>query len=326
LAPYSGTPVTLPGTVEAERYDRGGEGVAYHDTTAGNNGAVFRSDDVDLQGATDTGGGYKIKSAVAGEWLKYSVTVAAAGTYTLTVRVASSGAGGTFHIEANGVNKSGSLTVPDTGGWQSWRTLTKTGVTLAAGPQVLRLVMDSNGPSGLTGNFNWMAAAGATTIVPASTAYSGTPVALPGTVQMENYDRGGEGVAYRDTTSGNSGAVYRTDNVDLQSASDSGGGYKIKSGVAGEWLKYTVNIAAAGTYTMTVRVASSGAGGTFHVEVDGVDKTGPLTVPDTGGWQVWRTITKSGVSLPAGEHVIRFALDTNGASGMTGNFNWIAVQ
>jgi hypothetical protein len=322
--PYSGTPIALPATVQAEHYDRGGEGIAYHDTTAGNSGSVFRGDDVDLQTATDTGGGYKVKSAVAGEWLKYTVNVGAAGIYTITVRVASAGAGGRFHIEANGVDKTGALAVPDTGDWQSWQTLTKTGVSLAAGTQVLRLVMDSNGSSGLTGNFNWIAVAAGSAL--ASTPYSGTPVALPGTIQAENYDRGGEGTAYHDTTSGNSGSVYRTDGVDLQSAVDSGGGYKIKSAVAGEWLKYTVNVTAAGTYTITARVASSGAGGTFHIEVNGVDKTGPLAIPNTGGWQAWRTISRSGIALSAGEQVIRVVLDTNGASGLTGNFNWIAVQ
>ncbi len=321
--PYSGTAVSLPGTLEAEHYDRGGEGVAYHDTTAGNSTGLFRSDDVDLQTATDTGSGYKLKDAVAGEWLKYSVNVAAAGTYTLTVRVASVGAGGTFHVEVGGVDKTGPITVPDTGGWQTWRTLTKTGVSLAAGPQVLRLVLDSNGPSTMTGNFNWMAIAADS--APSSTPYTGTPVALPGTIQAEHYDRGGEGVAYHDTTAGNSTGLFRSDDVDLQTATDTGSGYKLKDAVAGEWLKYSVNVAAAGTYTLTVRVASGGAGGTFHVEVGGVDKTGPITVPDTGGWQTWRTLTKTGVSLAAGPQVLRLVLDSNGSSTMTGNFNWMAI-
>jgi hypothetical protein len=321
LTPYSGTPISLPGTIQAENYDRGGEGVAYHDTTAGNSGGLLRSDDVDLQSATDTGGGYKVKSAVAGEWLKYSVNVAAAGTYTLSVRVASDGGGGTFHIEAGGVDKTGPRTVPTTGGWQSWLTITIPGVSLSAGPQILRLVMDSNGPSGLTGNFNWIAAASG-----GMTPYSGTPIALPGTIQAENYDRGGEGVAYHDTTSGNSGGVYRADGVDLQDAIDTGGGFKIKSAVAGEWLKYTVSVAAADTYTFTTRVASSGAGGTFHIEVNGVDKTGSIAVPNTGSWQTWLTLPKTGIALSAGPQVIRLVFDTNGASGLTGNFNWIGVQ
>jgi hypothetical protein len=323
--PYSGAPIALPGTVQAEHYDRGGQGIAYHDTTAGNSGSVLRNDDVDLQTATDTGGGHKVKSAVASEWLKYSVNVATAGTYTITIRVASHGTGGTFHLEAGSVDKTGPLTVPDTGGWQSWRTITKTGVSLAAGPQILRLVMDSNGPSGLTGNFNWLAVASGGSATP-STPYSGTPSPLPGTIQAENYDLGGEGIAYHDTTSGNSGGVYRTDSVDLQNAVDTNGGFKIKSAVAGEWLKYTVNVSAAGTYTISMRVASSGTGGRFHIEVNGVDKTGPIAVPNTGGWQAWRTVTKTAVALAAGQQVIRLVFDTNGASGLTGNFNWIAVQ
>jgi hypothetical protein len=185
--------------------------------------------------------------------------------------------------------------------------------------------MDSNGSSGMTGNFNWIAAAsgGGTT---ASTPFSGSPVALPGTIQAENYDGGGEGVAYHDTTSGNSGSVYRTDGVDLQDAVDTGGGFKVKSAVAGEWLNYTVNVTAAGTYTFAARVASSGTGGTFHIEVNGVDKTGPIVVPNTGGWQTWQTISRTGIALSAGPQVIRLVLDANGASGLTGNFNWIGVQ
>ena len=322
---YSGTPITLPGTIQAEHYDRGGEGVAYHDTTAGNEGGVLRSDGVDLQTAEDTGGGYKVKNAVAGEWLRYAVNVPNAGIYTLTVRVASAGAGGAFHIEVGGVNKTGTMTVPNTGSWQSWQTLTRTGVQLAAGLQTVRLVMDSNGASGLTGNFNWMAMTGATATA-TSTPYFGTAVAMPGTVQAENYDRGGPGVAYHDTTSGNSSGLYRGDHVDLQFATDTGGGYKTKDAVAGEWLKYSVNVRAAGTYSINVRVASLGNGGTFHIEVNGVDRTGPLTVPNTGGWQTWRTVTRTGVALSSGPQVIRLVLDSNGSSGLTGNFNWIAVQ
>jgi hypothetical protein len=41
---------------------------------------------------------------------------------------------------------------------------------------------------------------------------------------------------------------------------------------------------------------------------------------------VWRTLTKTGVALSAGEQVIRLVLDTNGTTGLTGNFNWITVQ
>jgi hypothetical protein len=159
-----------------------------------------------------------------------------------------------------------------------------------------------------------------------STPYTGTPVALPGTVQFENYDAGGSGIAFYDTTSGNTGNVYRSNNVDIQATTDSGGGYHLGWVKASEWLNYTVSIGETRTYAIDVRVASNGAGGTFHIEVDGVNKTGPITIPDTGGWLTWRTITTSGVSLTSGTHVFRVVMDTNGANGWVGNLNWLAVN
>jgi hypothetical protein len=55
------------------------------------------------------------------------------------------------------VNVSGSVVVPNTGGWQAWRTIRVSGITLTAGAQVLRVVMDTVGSTtGATGNFNWL--------------------------------------------------------------------------------------------------------------------------------------------------------------------------
>jgi hypothetical protein len=158
--PFGGTAWPLPGKVEAENYDLGGEGVGSHDTTAGNSGGAYRSDAVDLEPTSDTGGGANVGWIQAGEWLKYTVNVSAAGTYSLAVRVASSGNGGTFHIEFGGVNKSGTLTIPNTGGWQTWQTLTVAGVGLPAGIQTMRIVMDANGPGGYVGNINYVQLSG----------------------------------------------------------------------------------------------------------------------------------------------------------------------
>ena len=84
-----------------------------------------------------------------------------------------------------------------------------------------------------------------------------------------------------------------------------------------------MNVATAGTYNLDIRVGSAGAGGTFHIEVDGVDKTGPIAVPNTGGWQTWQTIRVSGVTLAAGTQVWRVVMDTIGSTGAVGNFNWL---
>ena len=66
------------------------------------------------------------------EWLNDTVNVGASGTYTLTLRVASAGPGGTLHLEVNGANVSGSVTIPDTGGPGRLANATRT-VTLSAG-------------------------------------------------------------------------------------------------------------------------------------------------------------------------------------------------
>jgi len=159
-----------------------------------------------------------------------------------------------------------------------------------------------------------------------STPYTGTPVALPGRVEFENYDAGGSAIAYFDTTSGNSGNVYRSNNVDIQATTDAGGGYNIGWVKPTEWLNYTVTVATANSYAIDVRVASYGAGGMFHIEVDGVDATGAMIVPNTGGWQTWRTITAGGILLASGTHVIRVVMDPTGATSSVGNFNWFAVR
>ena len=74
---------------------------------------------------------------------------------------------------------------------------------------------------------------------------------------------------------------------------------------------------------MKFRVAHLRNGGRFHLESDGTDVTGSLAVPRTGGWDAYTTITKSGVSLAAGPHVLRLAFDAAGDLGYVGNFNWI---
>jgi M6 family metalloprotease-like protein len=321
--PFTGSPIPLPGTIEAENFDHGGAEIAYHDTSTGNSGGAYRNTAVDLQIARDTGGGYNIGWVAAGEWLNYTVNVAQTGPYTIELRVASSGTGGTFHVEANGADKTGALEVPNTGGWQTWRTVQHSSVMLVAGTQVVRLVADAVGGTGAVGNVNWIRLTLNT--AGGSTPFNGVPVPLPGTIEAEHFDHGGADIAYHDNSAGNSGGAYRYTAVDLQTTRDAGGGYNVGWVTAGEWLNYSASVATAGNYTIEVRVASSGAGGTFHIEANGTDTTGSIVVPNTGGWQTWRTVTVTGVPLAAGAQVLRLVADLAGSSGAVGNFNWIRV-
>jgi hypothetical protein len=320
--PFGEAAASFPGTVEAENFDEGGQSVAYNDLTPGNKGGLYRWTDVDLAVASDNGGGYYVGWTRSGEWLQYTVTVATTGTYTLESRVANIGTGATFHVEVDGVDRTGPIAVPDTGGWQTWQTITTPGIPLTAGQRVMRVVLDTASSGGGVGNYNWFRLVGST---PSSTPYGGTPAALPGTVQAEDFDDGGQSVAHYDLTPGNKGELYRSADADVAVTSDIGGGHYVGWTRAGEWLQYTVTVATTGTHTLETRVANIGTGATFHLEVDGVDRTGPIAVPDTGGWQTWQTITTSGILLTAGQRVIRVVLDTASSGGGVGNYNWFRL-
>ncbi|MBA3708383.1 MAG: carbohydrate-binding protein, partial [Planctomycetes bacterium] len=152
--------------------------------------------------------------------------------------------------------------------------------------------------------------------------YTGTATAIPGTIEGENYDLGGEGVAYRDVDAANVGGAYRTsDGVDLEATSDLGGGYTVGWIAVGEWLEYTVSVASAPSYRLDARVGCLGAGGTWHLSVDGTDVTGAMTIPDTGSWTAYATTIRSGIVIPAGTHVLRVSFDAVGTSGAVGNLN-----
>jgi hypothetical protein len=148
----------------------------------------------------------------------------------------------------------------------------------------------------------------ATTTAP----YGGTPWAIPGIIQAEDFDEGGAGVAYEDADAQNNGNAYRrNEEVDIQSTSDQGGGHNVGWVQAGEWLAYTVEVQQAGDYDLAFRVASQSAGGTFHLEMDGTDITGPVNFAATGGWQDWITVKAGPVSLGAGEQVMRLHMDAS---------------
>jgi hypothetical protein len=139
--PFGGATNNLPGQIQAEAYDTGGQGVAYYDDTPGNLGGAFRSDDVDLEPTTDAGGGYDVGWIDPGEWLEYTVNVPdPSAIYSIKARVASTAAG-QMRVRLDGTVL-GTVQIPNTGGSQIWQT-----VTLPNVPRALRLEM-------LTGGFN----------------------------------------------------------------------------------------------------------------------------------------------------------------------------
>jgi hypothetical protein len=175
--PYGGVAAAIPGTVMAENYDTGGQGVGYSVTSINGTANSYRSDGVDLEAASAPATGNDLGWSASGQWFRYTVKVSTAGNYTVSFLVAAESAiSDAFHISnSSGTNLSGSVAVPDTGGWQTWTTVTAN-VTLPAGTQTLTVNQDNAG-----WNLNYATFAAASTSgctskpsVPSGLAASGT--------------------------------------------------------------------------------------------------------------------------------------------------------
>jgi beta-glucanase (GH16 family)/uncharacterized protein involved in high-affinity Fe2+ transport len=305
-APYGGTAAAVPGTVQAENYDTGGAAVAYNVTSTNGSDNGYRSDGIDLEVTTDTGGGVDLGWSAAGQWFKYTVNVATAGKYTVTFRLASPTAiADGLHISnSSGTNLSGSVAVPATGGYQTWTSVTAS-VTLPAGTQTLTVNQDAAG-----WNINYISFAAASS---GEGPYGGTAAAIPGTVMASNYDTGGQGVGYSVTSTNGSANSYRSDGIDLEAATSPATGDDLGWTLAGQWFRYTVNVSTAGTYTVSILIASptAVADGLHISNSSGTNLSGSVAVPATGGYQTWVTVTAT-VTLPAGTQTLTVNQDAGG--------------
>jgi hypothetical protein len=269
--PPKGTAKAIPGSFEAESYD-----LSYN---------------VNTQPTTDANGGLNVDYITSGSWMKYNVTVATAGVYTVSFRVATSNSGSRFQLLDQNGNKLTDITLSPTGGYQNWQTVTAT-VTLAAGAQTLE-VYSSASPYW---NLNWISFASGSG--GGSGTGTSTPKAIPGTFEAENFDNM-SGVATEATT-------------------DVGGGLDVGWIDQGDWMDYTVNVATTGMYTLYFRVASPNNGASFAVQDGKGNIYTTVAVPNTGGFQNWTDVSAV-VNLNAGSQTLRLT----STSTSEWNLNWI---
>ena len=110
---------------------------------------------------------------------------------------------------------------------------------------------------------------------------------MPGLIEAENFDLGGEGVAYHDNVPGNAGGQYRaSEDVDIILSADcAGGDYVVNNFETGEWLEYTIDVPTSGFYSIELRASNQdwAPAPQFRIEIEGRgDVTGSVTVPTTG--------------------------------------------
>jgi hypothetical protein len=165
-----------------------------------------------------------------------------------------------------------------------------------------------------------------TTAVPVlvSTPYKGTPWPVPGKIQAEDFDNGGEGVAYHDQDAVNEGKGYRTNvGVDIHDGTwawDHADNSPVIGWFRnGEWMKYTVNI-EAGTYNLILRLGTINIGTKLEILLD--DE--PLLIYDVipVSWDLADVTAATGLELPGGIHVITMKNPApDGATNIDYNFS-----
>lgn len=134
-----------------------------------------------------------------------------------------------------------------------------------------------------------------------------SPLEIP----AANFDFGGEGYAFHDYDASNrANSNYRSSNGDTPgSAVDvEGNGVNLGYTNPGEWLLYTVDVQDAGEYYADVSLSANGNNGKFHLEIDDVNVTGTIVVPNNGSWGNWRWHPSPApvINMTEGRHKLKF--------------------
>lgn len=294
----------IVGRTEAEAFDRFNELNTVHQGNCG-------SGPVDQETTSDpTGGTCNVGWTQAGEWLEYDVSVATAGNYNFTFRMASGVAGRIMSVRLDG-NVIGTLTAPDgAGNWQVWADRTINNVAIGTGNHVVRVTFDTNDV-----NLNYFDVAAASGPVCGDAACNGTETCsscaqdcgactgrnIANNLEAESND-GQVGLQFETCTEGgqNAGFIDVNDNV-----------------------TWNIAVPSAGNYTVTTRSASWAAT-SLKVFLDNVEKA-TLNLPSTwtgsgNQYQTWQSFTTPAFNIAQGTRALKIQF-----TGGSQNLNWVKV-
>jgi hypothetical protein len=132
---------------------------------------------------------------------------------------------------------------------------------------------------------------------------------IPGLLEGEHYDLGGNGNAYKDSDNENEGdAKFRIDEgVDIVKG---GTGMAIGYTTSSEWLEYTINVEKTGTYDLTANASNGGGEIKFDVYVDDA-KVASFTGDKTGSWDTYTALTTTSKEIKEGKHILKVKFESN---------------
>ncbi len=142
---------------------------------------------------------------------------------------------------------------------------------------------------------------------------------IPGKIEAENYDIGGQNKAYYDEESENKGKAYREEGVDIEGNETDG--FVVGYTMAGEWMEYTLDVKKEGIYAFNARVSSGAENASFIMYMDSVAITDTIKVPQGADWATYGNIKGETKTLPAGRHILKIAV-----TGNYFNLDWIDFQ
>ncbi len=135
--------------------------------------------------------------------------------------------------------------------------------------------------------------------------FLGAPAKIPGTVEAENFDTGGEGLSYHDTYPSNITGVYRPyEAVDIYDRL--GDGYHIGNANPGEWYEYTVDVEEAGEYIINIFLASEEGGGSFLLKIGELESD--TLIAFSSGSPLYTEAVTTIMELATGQQVMRFTV------------------
>ena len=341
----------IPGKVEAEYFDHGGEGVAYHNVTHLKSRKQRKhcqrpNDAIELEVYDER---CVVSRSAYKEWMSYTVNVLQNGIYDINVHYSNAGPKGSMFIaKGNPKNILQEQDLPSTGKEKNFEVMNFKNVPLTKGEYPIIFGFSaSNQPMYNDRNTALvMQLVGATShaqldfveFIPAdhnkNQAWVVTPLdkpefSIPGILQAGRYDQKQTQKSYRDHTAKN---VAFSGNNEFPCGKLTSVDVEIRGDVcvlthteAGEWLSYSFKAEREGFYDVLLSTFSSNEGGKFYLQLNNRGVTQPLSVKKSVSPYTPEVLMAKKIFVPKGTHTLKIVMLEGGSDGFVGSFAHIEI-